>query len=103
MSHGEQHNDTRRIDLLQAALLTKKNEIRTEWFLLKVIPQEYEEFPGTILTNLLVREFEKEDGNWYEPNMVQHEEGGKWGLGEIVKKWRDTVRITPIEIRMKIT
>jgi hypothetical protein len=27
---------------------------RMEWFLLKVMPREYEELPGTILTNLLV-------------------------------------------------
>ena len=56
--------------------------------------------PGTILTNLLAREFEKGDGSWYEPNMAQHEEGGKWGLGEIVKERRDAARITPIEVLM---
>ena len=56
--------------------------------------------PGTILTNLLAREFEKGDGSWYEPNMAQHEEGGEWGLGEIVKERRDAARITPIEVLM---
>ncbi len=66
---------------------------RLEWFLLKVIPKEYEELPGTILTNLLAREFEKGDSSWYEPNMAQHEEGGKWGLGQIVKERRDAARI----------
>ena len=54
---------------------------RMEWFLLKVMPKNYEELPGTILKNLLARDFEKGDGSWYEPNMAQHEEGGKWGLG----------------------
>ncbi len=73
-----------------------------EWFFLKVIPKEYEELPGTILTNLLVREFEKGDGSWYESNMTQYKEGGKWRLGEIVKERTDTVRITPIEVRMKL-
>ena len=56
--------------------------------------------PGTILTNLLAREFEKGDGSWYEPNMAQHEEGGKWGSGEIVKERRDAARITPLEVLM---
>ena len=73
---------------------------RMEWSLLKVMPKEYEELPGTILTNLLAREFEG-DGSWYEPNMAQHEEGGKWGLGQIVKERKDAARITPIDILIK--
>jgi hypothetical protein len=57
-----------------------------EWFMLKVMPKEYEELPGTILTNILARGFEQRDGTWYEPYMAQQPEGGSWGLGEIVKK-----------------
>ena len=34
--------------------------------------------------------------------MTQHEEGGKWGLGELVKERRSTTRITPIEVLMKL-
>jgi hypothetical protein len=49
---------------------------RIEWFLLKVMSREYEELPGTILTNLIGREFEERDGTWYEPNMTQNVEGG---------------------------
>ena len=62
---------------------------RMEWFLLEVMPRNCEELPGTILTSLLAREFEKGDGSWYEPNMAQHEEGGKWGLGQIINERRD--------------
>jgi hypothetical protein len=58
-----------------------------------IIPKQYEELPGTILTNLLAKEFEKGDGSWYEPNMAQHEEGGKWGLGQIDREMRDAARI----------
>ena len=47
---------------------------RIRWFLLEVMTKEYEELRGTILTNLLVREFETGDRSWYEPNMTQHEE-----------------------------
>ncbi len=70
--------------------------------MLKVIPKKYEELTSTIPTNLLTREFEKGDGSWYEPNMSQHKEGGKWGLGEIVKERRGTAKITPIEVLMKL-
>ena len=75
---------------------------RMEWFLLKVMPTEYEELPGTILTNLLAREFEERDGTWCEPNMAQHADGGKWGLGKVVKERRDEASITPIEVLMKL-
>ena len=34
--------------------------------------------------------------------MAHHEEGGKWGLGELVKERRSTTRITPIEVLMKL-
>ena len=34
--------------------------------------------------------------------MAQHEEGGKWGLGDLVKERRSTTRITPIEVLMKL-
>ena len=63
--------------------------------MLKVMPREYEELPGTILTNILAREFEERDGTWNEPNMAQDTEGGKWGLGKIVRERRDTASITP--------
>ena len=66
-----------------------------EWFLLKVMSGEYEELPGTILTNILAREFEERDGTWNEPNMTQHTEGGKWGLGKVVRERRDKASITP--------
>jgi hypothetical protein len=72
------------------------------WFLLKVMKKEYEELPGTILTNLLVREFEEGDGSWYEPNMAQHEERGKWELAQTVKERRDGARTTPIEVLMRL-
>jgi hypothetical protein len=39
---------------------------RMEWFLLKVMPREYDGLPSTILTNLSAREFEERDGTWYE-------------------------------------
>jgi len=64
--------------------------------------RDYEELPGTILTNLLAREFEERDGSWYEPNMAQHADGGKWGLGKVVKERRDKASITPIEVLMKL-
>ncbi len=47
---------------------------RIRWFSLEVMTKEYEELRGTILTNLLAREFETGDGSWYEPNMALHEE-----------------------------
>ena len=34
--------------------------------------------------------------------MAQHIEGGKWGLGEIIKERRDKADITPIEVLMKL-
>jgi hypothetical protein len=37
-----------------------------------------------------------------EPNMTQHIEGGKWGLGELIKERRDKADITPIEVMMKL-
>jgi len=73
-----------------------------EWFMLRVMKREYEELPGTILKNILAREFEERDGTWEEPNMAQHIEGGKWGLGEIIKERRDKADITPIEVLMKL-
>ncbi len=69
--------------------------------MLKVMKREYEELPGTILKNILTREFEERDGTWDEPNMSQHIEGGKRGIGEIIKERRDKVDITPIEVLMK--
>jgi len=75
---------------------------RMERFMLRVIPREYEELPGTILKNILGRDFEKRDGTWDEPNMAQHIEGGKWGLGEIIKESRDKADVTPIEVLMKL-
>jgi hypothetical protein len=75
---------------------------RMEWFLLKVMPREYEELPDTILTILLGGEFEERDGTWYEPNMAQDAEGGKWGLGKVVKERRDKAGMTPIEVLMKL-
>ena len=75
---------------------------RMEWFLLKVMPREYEELPGTILKNLLARKFEERDGTWDEPNMAQHAQGGKWGLGEVIKERRDKAGVTPIEVLMKL-
>ncbi len=64
--------------------------------------RDYEELPGTILTNSLAREFEERNGSWYEPNMAQHADGGKWGLGKVVKERRDKASITPIEVLMKL-
>jgi hypothetical protein len=76
---------------------------RMEWFLLRVMPQEYEELPGTILCNILARGFEQRgDGTWDEPNMAQNTEGGTWGLGEVVKERREKAEITPIEVLMKL-
>ena len=76
---------------------------RMEWFLLRVMPEEYEELPGTILCNILARGFEQRgDGPWDEPNMAQQPEGGTWGLGEVVKERRDKAEITPIEVLMKL-
>ena len=40
---------------------------RMEWFLLKVMQR---------------------DGTWDEPNMAQHAQGGKWGLGKVKRKER---------------
>jgi hypothetical protein len=76
---------------------------RMEWFLLRVIPEKYEELPGTILCNILARGFEQRgDGAWDEPDMAQQPEGGTWGLGEVVKERREKAEITPIEVLMKL-
>jgi hypothetical protein len=47
---------------------------RIRWFLLEVMTTEYEELRGTILPNLLDREFETGDRSWYDPKLTQYEE-----------------------------
>ena len=75
---------------------------RMEFFMLKVMKREYEVLPGTILRNILAREFEEKDGTWDKPNMAQHIEGGRWGMGDIIKERREKADITPIEVLMKL-
>ena len=45
---------------------------------------------------------EERDGTWNDPNMSQYDEGGKWGLGRVVKERRDKAKMTPIEVLMKL-